>query len=112
MSMLRDAARSPRGKIVVGVIAAVVGWQLWLVATADGKIGEGIAEEGRRVDVLVTLPFPPERFHIQKFQKLGRVSGTQGNSVQVRGVNRADLNTLARPFWVERVDPLPTGGET
>lgn len=112
MSMMRDAIRSPRGKLVIGTIAALVGWQLWLVAAASGKIGEGIPPEGRRVDVLVTLPFPPERFHIQKFQKLGRVSGTQGNSVQLRGVNRADLETLARPFWVERVEPLTTGGET
>ena len=112
MSMMRDAVRSPRGKVVLAVIAAMVGWQLWLVAAASGKIGDGIPEEGRRVDVLVTLAFPPERFHIQKFQQLGRVSGTQGNSVEIRGVNRADLRTLARPFWVERVDPLPTGGAT
>ena len=112
MNMMRDAVRSPRGKVVFGVIAALVGWQLWLIASAAGKIDEGIPEEGRRVDVLVTLPFPPERFHIQKFQKLGRVSGTKGNSVQIRGVNRADLKTLAQPFWVERVDPLPTGGGT
>ena len=112
MSMMRNVIRSPRGKVVICVIAAMVGWQLWLIAAAAGKIGEGIPEEGRRVDVVVTLPFPPERFHIQKFQKLGRVSGTQGNSVQIRGLNRADLNTLARPFWVERVDPLPKGGET
>jgi hypothetical protein len=112
MSMMRDAIGSPRGKLVIGVIAAIVAWQLWLVVAANGKIGEGVPQTGRRVDVLVTLPFPPERFHIQKFQKLGRVSGTEGNSVQIRGVNRADLQTLARPFWVERVDPLPTGGET
>jgi hypothetical protein len=112
MSMMRDAIRSPRGKVVIGVIAALVGWQVWLGVAAGGKLGAGIPEEGRRVDVLVTLAFPPERFHIQKFQKLGRVSGTEGNSVQVRGVNRADLKKLARPFWVERVDPLPTGGAT
>lgn len=112
MSMLGDAIRSTRGKVAIGVVTALVGWQLWLSAASAGKISDGIPEDRRRVDVLVTLPFPPERFHIQKFQKLGRVSGTKGNSVQVRGVNRADLKALARPFWVERVDPLPTGGET
>ncbi|TWG96723.1 hypothetical protein L598_002500000310 [Mesorhizobium sp. J18] len=106
MSMLRDAIYSTRGKVVIGVITAIVGWQVWLSVAAAGKIGEGIPQEGRRVDVLVTLAFPPERFHIQKFQKLGRVSGTKENSVQVRGVNRADLKALARPFWVLRVEPL------
>ncbi|MGI6853563.1 hypothetical protein [Mesorhizobium sp. 1B3] len=104
--MLRDAIRSTRGKVVIGVVAAILGWQAWLSAAAAGKIGEGIPQERRRVDVLVTLAFPPERFHIQKFQKLGRVSGTKENSVQVRGVNRADLKALARPFWVLKVEPL------
>jgi hypothetical protein len=111
MSMVRDAISSTRGKVVIGVVAAIVAWQVWLSVAAAGKIGDGIAEDRRRVDVVVTLPFPPERFHIQKFQKLGRVSGTDGNSVQLRGVRRADLETLARPFWVLSVDPLPTGGE-
>ena len=99
------------GKVVIGVIVAIIAWQVWLSVAAAGKIGDGIAENRRRVDVLVTLPFPPERFHLQKFQKLGRVSGANGNSVQLRGVRRADLTTLARPFWVLAVDPLPTGGE-
>lgn len=106
MSMWRDALGSTRGKVVMGVVAAIVAWQVWLSVAAAGKLADGIPQEGRRVDVVVTLPFAPERFHIQKFQDLGRVSGTSGNSVQVRGVNRADLRKLARPFWVERVEPL------
>jgi len=106
MSMMRDAIASPRTKVVLVVIAAIVGWQVWLSVAAAGKIADDIPTDTRRVDVLVTLNFPPERFHIQKFQKIGRVSGTSGNSVQVRGVNRADLSTLARPFWVTRVEPL------
>jgi hypothetical protein len=106
MSLARDAISSFRGKVAIGVVAALVGWQVWLSANASAKIAEGIDQDRRRVDVLVTLRFPPERFHIQKFQKLGRVSGTSGNSVQVRGVNKADLTALARPFWVERVEPL------
>lgn len=106
MSLVRDALKSTRGKVVIAVIAAIVGWQVWLSAAAAGKIADGVERDKRRVDVLVTLPFPAERFHIQKFQKLGRVSGTSGNSVQVRGVNRADLEKLARPFWVKRVEPL------
>ena len=111
MSMVRDAISSTRGRVVIGVVVAIVAWQAWLSFAAAGKIGDGIEVNRRRVDVLVTLPFPPERFHIQKLQKLGRVSGAKGNSVQLRGIRRADLETLARPFWVLSVDPLPTGGE-
>ena len=70
----------------------------------------GLIQPNSRVDVLVTLAFPPERFHIQKLQEHGRVSGTSGNSVQVRGVNRAALTSLARPYWVVEVGPLEQGG--
>lgn len=106
MSMLHDAIASPRGKVVIAVVAVLVTWQVWLSVAAPGKIAGRIPTDTRRVDVVVTLGFPPERFHIQKFQRLGRVSGTSGNSVQVRGVNRADLIALARPFWVRSVEPL------
>jgi hypothetical protein len=44
------------------------------------------------------------------FQKYGRVSGTQDNSIEVRGVNQANLTAVARPYWVTRVEPLPIGG--
>ncbi|MFC5422291.1 hypothetical protein ACFPOB_22245 [Bosea eneae] len=106
MSVLREAITSTRGRIVAAVIVALIGWQAWLSLAAAGKIAVGFPEQGSRLNALVTLPFPPERFHIQKFQQLGRVSGTKGNSVQVRGVNRAELKTLARPFWVSKVEPL------
>ncbi len=60
--------------------------------------------------MLVTLPCTPERFHVLPFQTFGRVSGTQDNAVEVRGVKLANLNAVARPYWVKRVEPLPPGG--
>ena len=41
------------------------------------------------------------------FQQHGRVSGTQDESIEVRGVSVAKLNAVARPYWVKRVEPLP-----
>jgi hypothetical protein len=55
----------------------------------------------------VTLTCTPERFHVLAFQQYGRVSGTQDESIEVRGVSFASLNALARPYWVRRVEPLP-----
>ncbi len=110
MSLARAALRSTKTRILVAAVGCLIGWQLWLGLAAPGKIAPGIPADSRRVDLLVTLPFPPERFHIQKFQELGRVSGTTSHSVEVRGVNRADIAALARPYWVRRVEPLPTGG--
>jgi hypothetical protein len=110
MSLVRAALSSRRGRILIGVAGLVALWQLWLVIAAPGKISESVPRDVRRVDVEVTLWFPPERFHIEHFQRLGRVSRTDGPRVEVRGVRPGDLRVLARPFWVERVEPLQRGG--
>jgi hypothetical protein len=102
--------RSARGRIALGALAAYLAWQGWLSAAAPGKVAPGFKADAEKVNILVTLPFPPERFHLLVFQRHGRVSGTQDNAVEVRGVRMADLNSVARPYWVSRVEPLPTGG--
>jgi hypothetical protein len=43
-------------------------------------------------------------------QRFGRVSGTEGHSVEVRGVKKDDLNAVARPYWVRSVGPMDEGG--
>ena len=100
---------APRARIVAGAVIGYVAWQLWLALAAPAKI-VGVPETAARANVVVTLPFPPERFHLLYFQRYGRVSGTQDNSVELRGVRGADLTAVARPYWVRRVEPLPTGG--
>jgi hypothetical protein len=98
MGMMRDAVRSTRGRIVIGAIIALVLW----------KVMPGFVPNARgQVNVLVTLRFTPERFHVLAFQQHGRVSGTQDDSIEVRGVSLAKLNAVAQPYWVKRVAPLP-----
>jgi len=107
--MLHDALRSRKAHILLAVLAFYLGWQVWLTVAALQKI-VGFDNGPAKVNVLITLPFPPERFHVQLFQTYGRVSGTQENAVELRGVKRADLTTVARPYWVTRVEPLQSGG--
>jgi len=107
--MLRDALRSRKTHILLLLAACYLAWELWLTIAAPYKIGD-FGDVPEKVNILVTLPFPPERFHVQLFQTYGRVSGTQENAVEVRGVKRADLTTVARPYWVTRVEPLQPGG--
>jgi len=107
--MWRDALASRKTHVLLAVAAVYLAWQVWLSVAAPGKIiGFPTGEE--RVNILVTLPFPPERFHIQLFQSYGRVSGTQENAVEIRRVKRADLSALARHYWVKRIEPLPPEG--
>jgi hypothetical protein len=107
--MLRDALRSRKAHILLFLAACYLAWEIWLTIAAPYKIKD-LGDAPERVNILVTLPFPPERFHVQLFQTYGRVSGIQENSIKIRGVKRADLTTVARRYWVTRVEPLPTGG--
>ncbi len=107
--MLREALQSRKTIILLAVLAFYVLWQIWLTLAAPTKV-MAFPGASAKVNILVTLPFPPERFHVQTFQAYGRVSGTQDNAVEVRGVKRADLTSVARPYWVKRVEPLPQGG--
>jgi hypothetical protein len=110
MRLIRPVLGSPKGRVLVAAVGCYLLWQVWLALAAPGKIAPGFPADRERVNVLVTLPFTPERFHVLVFQRYGRVSGTGDNSVEVRGVRRADLEAVARHYWVRRVEPLPTGG--
>jgi hypothetical protein len=101
---------SRRGRILILALLVSLVWQAWLSIEAPGKIAPDInhAVSSRgTVDLLVTLPFPPERFHILVFQRYGRVSGTSENTAEVRGVKLTDVTGLARYYWVRRVEALP-----
>lgn len=110
MKLARAILASSKGRIMLLVALGIVGWHGWLWAAAPFKISADMPTEGRRVDVVVTLPFVPQRFHVQEMQRFGRVSGTRENRIEVRRVERANLTRLARPFWVESVEPLQQGG--
>jgi len=108
--MWQGALQSRKTHILLALLVGYVGWQAWLGIAAPAKIAEFPATGRERANILVTLPFPPERFHIQVFQGFGRVSGTEGNTVEVRNVRRADFTSVARPYWVQRIEPLKEGG--
>ena len=107
--MWRDALSSRKTHVLLVVAAAYIAWQAWLTIAAPGKIAD-FPTGTEPVNILVTLAFPPERFHVQLFQTYGRVSGTQENAVEVRRVKRSELTALARNYWVKRIEPLPPGG--
>ena len=107
--MLSEGHRSRKTQILLALTGCYLAWELWLTIAAPLKVVD-FASGPEKVNILVTLPFPPERFHVQRFQTYGRVSGTQENAIEVRGVKRADLTTVARPYWVTRVEPLQPGG--
>jgi hypothetical protein len=107
--MWRGVIRSRKTHVLLAFLVAYVAWQVWLTVAAPGKIAD-FPPGGERANILVTLAFPPERFHVQVFQGFGRVSGTDGNTIEVRGAKRAEFTAIARPYWVKRIEPLKAGG--
>ena len=113
MKLVASVLRTTRGRLLGALLVAVLAWEAWLTVDAPRKVSpELLTASAARVNVVVTLPFPPERFHIIAFQRYGRVSGAQDNSIEVRGVRTADLTALARPYWVTSVEPLPNEGKS
>jgi hypothetical protein len=110
MSIATDIVRSRRAHAVVAVTAAWLLFQLWLSLSAPGKIAAELAGTSPKVNVQIELPFAPERFHLLTFQQYGRVAGADDHSIALRGVNRTDLNAVARPYWVTSVGPIKEGG--
>ncbi|HEY0886727.1 MAG TPA: hypothetical protein VGE20_15660 [Ramlibacter sp.] len=111
MKLLRAFANTGRGRFLLALLVAGIAWQAWLSFAATGKVAPAVQQvQKQKVNVLVTLTFPPERFHVLAFQKFGRVTGTENNTVELRGVNKADLLSVARPYWVVKVEPLPNEG--
>lgn len=107
--MVRAFFRSVTGKSLVVLVVGLLLWHGWLSWAAEGKVDPQVYEalqRRRRVDVLVELNFPPERFHVLTFQKFGRVSGTRENTVELRGVGREAIQQVARFYWVRRVSVL------
>lgn len=109
MTLVRAILADTRGRVIVAVVGAYALWQLWLTLAAPGKVIGEFPAERARVNVLVTLPFPPERFHVQAFQKYGRMAGTTDNGIELRNVRKTDLTAVARPYWVTKVEPLKEG---
>lgn len=105
MRLARAVLASGPGRTVLALAAAYIGWQAWLLFAAPGKVAAEL--RGRpRVNVVVTLPFVPERFHVLAMQRFGRVAGTEDTGIELRNVRAEDLDAVARPYWVREVRPM------
>jgi len=82
------------------------GWEGFLAATAPRRLGPGLREAldgDKAVNVVVTLGFAPEDFHIRLFQEYGVVSGVRGTSVLLNRVRPADVRRISRFYWVRQI---------
>lgn len=102
----RALLQSPRVRVVLGVVTCWLAFQLWLTASAPGKVSPELTGSAGRVNVQVDLPIAPERFHVLAVQKYGRIAGADEHSINLRGVRVSDLTSLARPYWIKKIERL------
>lgn len=69
-----------------------------------------LAGAAGKVDLLITSKFPPEEFHIRIYQELGSMRGVQDATAELVSVAPADVRTLSRYYWVEKIDLKPQKG--
>lgn len=79
---------------------------LWEGMTANQRLDADLKEALQSqsyVNIKVTLPFLPERFHMEKFHNLGVVTNAQGNVIFINRVKSKEAQNLARQYWVGHI---------
>ena len=98
-----------RHRTVVFLLVLAAAWagsEAFVRLTAPGRVDPALARAlaaDTLVNVAVTLPFPPEEFHIRLFQGHGVVSGVRGTTVLLNRVGPAEVRRIARQYWVRRI---------
>lgn len=105
----RRVLASRAGRLGLAALAVILVWQVWLSQQAAAKMPpdlDAYVSPRGTVDLRVTLRFPPERFHVLMFQRFGRVSGTEGDTIEMRGVSVRRVREIARFYWVREITPF------
>lgn len=104
------ALRHPTVRFLLAVGILLGGYTAYARLTAPWRIAPALQEalaRGGRADIAVTLRFQPEQFHVNLFQQAGTVRGVKGNVVLIGRVPTAEVERLARYYWIRRIDPMP-----
>lgn len=99
-------------RLVLGIVLVLVlltGYSLFGIVTAGSRTGEGVVVTDRRIDLVVTMDFEPEPYHLERLRRLGTVAGRyEGDESKVRllRVEEEDLRQLSRITWISHLDVL------
>lgn len=86
------------------LLALFAASKIFSTVTAREKLAD-IDLAAKPVDVAIRLDFEPERFHLERFQAVGRYLGWSDGSATVLDADPAALRRLAGAYWVAGVDP-------
>ena len=92
---------------IVLLLAVLYGQPIYGLLTAAERVDRRLLDAAAPVDVVVVLPFQPERFHNERLAQYGVFSGRDRavNRIRLRHVTPENLRSLAHLPWIERVEP-------
>lgn len=90
----------------VVVVSALLVWQVAQFYFAKVHVSEKVEralEERERANVVVVLPFTPERFHSSFFTDCCSIARVEGSRFYLQDVSASDVRHIGEQFWVEKV---------
>ena len=88
------------------VVSVLLMWQLAQLYFANVHVSENVErtlEVRGEANVVVVLPFTPERFHSDFFTDCCSIARVEERRYYLQGVSESDIRHIAEQFWVERV---------
>jgi hypothetical protein len=108
---LRRRLEHPTLRFLALALAVVAGYNGYLYLTGPSRMSDRLrtrlAERPATVDVLVTVKFPPEEFHIRLLQQVGNMRGVEGSSAKLYAVTPANVRYVSRHYWISGIDLAP-----
>jgi hypothetical protein len=106
----------PTVRFLALVLVLLAGYNGYLFVSASSRMTDGLrarlGEKPATVNVLVTVKFPPEEFHVRLFQQVGNMRGVEGSTATLHGVTPANVRYLARHYWVRTIHLAPDGARS
>lgn len=88
------------------IVSALLLWQVAQFFFASVHVSEKVEhtlEERGQANVVVVLPFTPERFHSDFFTECCSIARVEGTRFYLQGVSQSDVRHIGEQFWVKRV---------
>lgn len=96
---------------VAFVTAILLASQAYGLITGPTRISDALSaaldQNPKKLNLLVTANFPPERFHSNVYNTIGVQRGTKGSTTVLVRVKPSDVRWISQQYWIKQVDLAP-----
>lgn len=112
---LKRWSEHPTVRFLALALALLAAYHGYLYVTGPSRMTDRLrarlAQGPPTVNVLVTVKFPPEEFHIRLLQQVGNMRGVEGSTAKLYTVSPAAVRYVSRHYWIHRIDLAPADGK-